>query len=402
MHHDFIICISCCGKSMMASRGASIASNAAMRAQRRTVASFRENFKLPARLWEQREVLRCVDLHCGGEPATVVFGGGGVADAPGATMFAKRAHVMERMDRWREVLLHEPRGYPCSNVDYLVEPTLAGADAGFVIAEQAKIYPLMSGHNTICVATALVECGALPEDRRASFLLEAPGGPIPIAADVAADGRCERVTFGGTPSFVGKRDAVVRLDAAACAALALPATEVRVDVSYGGMWYVIVDAADLGLTLEPAEGARLRAVGELVKAACRDQHPVDHPDFDYPGPDILAFRGPSATPGVDAKNTVVMSNGYSGMLDRSPCGSGTCAIMALLHERGELRVGEDFVHESVVGSIFTGRLAATTTVGGFPAVEPTIAGSAWITRYAEVVVDPTDPFPAGYRVADIW
>jgi hypothetical protein len=128
-----------------------------MRAQRRTVASFRENFKLPARLWEQREVLRCVDLHCGGEPATVVFGGGGVADAPGATMFAKRAHVMERMDRWREVLLHEPRGYPCSNVDYLVEPTLAGADAGFVIAEQAKIYPLMSGHNTICVATALVQ-----------------------------------------------------------------------------------------------------------------------------------------------------------------------------------------------------------------------------------------------------
>ena len=390
-------------RSAASFRGVSIiASNAAMRAQRRTVASFRENFKLPARLWEQREVLRCVDLHCGGEPATVVFGGGGVADAPGATMFAKRAHVMERMDRWREVLLHEPRGYPCSNVDYLVEPTLAGADAGFVIAEQAKIYPLMSGHNTICVATALVECGALPEDRRASFLLEAPGGPIPIAADVAADGRCERVTFGGTPSFVGKRDAVVRLDAAACAALALPATEVRVDVAYGGMWYVIVDAADLGLTLEPAEGARLRAVGELVKAACRDQHPVDHPDFDYPGPDILAFRGPSATPGVDAKNTVVMSNGYSGMLDRSPCGSGTCAIMALLHERGELRVGEDFVHESVVGSIFTGRLAATTTVGGFPAVEPSISGSAWITRYAEVVVDPTDPFPAGYRVADIW
>ena len=146
----------CCGKSMASPgsvsisavraqrrtvasfRGVSIASNAAMRAQRRTVASFRENFKLPARLWERREVLRCVDLHCGGEPATVVFGGGGVADAPGATMFAKRAHVMERMDRWREVLLHEPRGYPCSNVDYLVEPTLAGADAGFVIAEQAK------------------------------------------------------------------------------------------------------------------------------------------------------------------------------------------------------------------------------------------------------------------------
>ncbi|KAH8093696.1 trans-L-3-hydroxyproline dehydratase [Aureococcus anophagefferens] len=243
-------------------RGVSIASNAAMRAQRRAVASFRENFKLPARLWEQREVLRCVDLHCGGEPATVVFGGGGVADAPGATMFAKRAHVMERMDRWREVLLHEPR-YPCSNVDYLVEPTLAGADAGFVIAEQAKIYPLMSGHNTICVATALVSRGAA-EDRRASFLLEAPGGPSPspptsrptAAASASPSAARRPSSASGTRSCDSAPPASRRF---------LPATEVRVDVAYGGMWYVIVDAADLGLTLEPAEGARLRA-GELADA----------------------------------------------------------------------------------------------------------------------------------------
>ena len=230
-------------RSAASFRGVSIiASNAAMRAQRRTVASFRENFKLPARLWEQREVLRCVDLHCGGEPATVVFGGGGVADAPGATMFAKRAHVMERMDRWREVLLHEPRGYPCSNADYLVEPTLAGADAGFVIAEQAKIYPLMSGHNTICVATALVECGLLPADRRERFVLEAPSGPVPVEADVAEDGRCRSITFQGPPSFVAVRDEVVQLDPDACRALGLAAAEVRIDVAYGGMWYAIADA----------------------------------------------------------------------------------------------------------------------------------------------------------------
>ena len=287
-------------------------------------------------------------------------------------------------------------------MDYLVEPTVEGADAGFIIAEQAKIYPLMSGHNTICVATALVECGALPEARRGEFLLEAPGGLIPISADVAADGKCERVTFGGTPSFVGHRDAVVRLDAADAAAVGVTAREVRVDVAYGGMWYVIVDAEDLGLTLAPSEGARLRAVGELVKKATQAQWPVQHPDFDYPGPDILAFRGPSATPGVDAKNTVVMSNGYSGMLDRSPCGSGTCAIMALLHARGDLQLGEDFVHESIVGATFTGSLSEATTVAGEPAVQPLISGSAWITRYSEVVLDPTDPFQAGYRVADIW
>ena len=163
------------------------------------------------------------------------------------------------------------------------------------------------------------------------------------------------------------------------------------------MW-VFPQAADLGLAIDARDGARLRAAGELVKAAARAQCPVQHPTFDYPGPDILAFRGPPLSRDADARNAVVMSNGYSGMLDRSPCGSGTCAIMALLHARGELDLGERFVHESVVGSVFTGELVGATDEG----VVPAITGSAWITRYAEVVVDPTDPFPEGFRVGDIW
>ena len=203
----------------------------------------------------------------------------------------------------------------------------------------------MSGHNTICVATCLVECGLLPADRRKRFVLEAPSGPVPIRTELAADGRCASVTFDGPPSFVAVRDEVVQLDPDACRALGLAAAEVRIDVAYGGMWYAIADAPT---------GAKI--------------------------------------------NAVVMSNGYSGMLDRSPCGSGTCAIMALLHARGELDLGERFVHESVVGSVFTGELVAATAEG----VVPAITGSAWITRYAEVVVDPTDPFPEGFRVGDIW
>lgn len=298
-----------------------------------------------------------------------------------------------------------------------------------VIAEQAKVYPLMSGHNTICVATCLVECGLLPEGRRERFVLEAPSGPVPIEADVGPDGRCRGVTFQGPPSFVAVRDAVVPLDPAACRALGFTKTEVRVDIAFGGMWYVVVDAPDLDLNLVPAEGARIRAAGELIKKACQRALPVErppawkrarpapprhraestsearrdrcvpprHPRFDYPGPDILAFRGPPMGD-ADARNAVVMSNGYAGMLDRSPCGSGTCAIMALLHARGDLAVGERFVHESVVGSRFVGELREVTAEGAVPAV----TGSAWITRYAEVVVDPTDPFPAGFRVGDIW
>ena len=229
------------------------------------------SFALPPRLW-RGDVLRCVDLHCGGEPATVVLG----KDVPGATMEAKRQHIMRHEDAWRRLLLHEPRGYPCSNVDFLLAPTVAEADYGFVIAEQDAIYPLMSGHNTICVATALVECGLLPEDRRERFVLEAPSGPVPIRTELAADGRCASVTFDGPPSFVAVRDEVVQLDPDACRALGLAAAEVRIDVAYGGMWYVIVDAADLGLALVPEEGARIRAAGELVKKACQRDYPVEH------------------------------------------------------------------------------------------------------------------------------
>ena len=228
-------------------------------------------FSLPRRLW-RGDVLRCVDLHCGGEPATVVLG----KDVPGATMEAKRQHIMRHEDAWRRLLLHEPRGYPCSNVDFLLAPTVAEADYGFVIAEQDAIYPLMSGHNTICVATALVECGLLPADRRERFVLEAPSGPVPVEADVAEDGRCRSITFQGPPSFVAVRDALVDLGDAA-RALGLAADKVRVDIAYGGMWYVIVDAADLGLALVPEEGARIRAAGELVKKACQRDYPVERP-----------------------------------------------------------------------------------------------------------------------------
>ena len=240
------------------------------RAVRRRGLRRASTFALPQRLWG-RDVLRCVDLHCGGEPATVVLG----KDVPGATMEAKRQHIMRHEDAWRRLLLHEPRGYPCSNVDFLLAPTVAEADYGFVIAEQDAIYPLMSGHNTICVATALVECGLLPADRRERFVLEAPSGPVPVEADVAEDGRCRSITFQGPPSFVAVRDALVDLGDGA-RALGLAADKVRVDIAYGGMWYVIVDGADLGLALVPEEGARIRAAGELVKKACQRDYPVEH------------------------------------------------------------------------------------------------------------------------------
>ena len=167
------------------------------------------------------------------------------------------------------------------------------------------------------------------------------------------------------------------------------------------------------LRLEPECAAELCRVGEMIKVACREQHPVQHPEIDYPGVDILVYRG-DATPGsgASAKNTVVMSNTklswekpetWTGMLDRSPCGTGTCAVMAVLHARGALKPNEAFVHESIVGSKFVGKIEKIKkTIHGKDAIVPSITGSAYITSHSRFVVDANDPFQTGYKVADIW
>jgi proline racemase len=178
------------------------------------------------------------------------------------------------------------------------------------------------------------------------------------------------------------------------------------------MWYVIVDAAQVGLEIVPAQGAEIVRLGELIKAAAREQLPVVHPEnSDIAGISILEFTGPPTLPGADAKNTVVISTGsfdwndpstWTGVLDRSACGTGTCARMAVMHAKGQLPLGQDFVHESIMGTTFTGRLLETTTVGPYPAVIPTITGQAWIYGLSTYLLDPSDPFPEGFVLGDIW
>ena len=183
------------------------------------------------------------------------------------------------------------------------------------------------------------------------------------------------------------------------------------DIAWGGMFYAIVEAADVGLTLDPSSAGDIVRLGEMIKVATREQHPVHHPDFEYIGPDILAFRdSPSAKAvaerGAHARNAVVMSTGklewedpstWRGNIDRSPCGSGTSAIMALLHAKGELPDGP-FVHKSVVGGIFVGEVVAESEAG----ITTTITGQACVSQITEVVVDAEDPFPEGFTLRDIW
>lgn len=345
-------------------------------------------------------LITAVEAHAGGEPGRVITGG--VIDVPGDTMFAKMQHLHQHRDEIRTLMLREPRGYPglCCNI--LLPPTDPRADAGFVIMEQVE-YPAMSGSNTICVTTVLLETGILPmRDPVTTLTLEAPAGLIEVRA-TCSNGKVTGVTFQNRPAFAVHLDTVVDVPEIG---------PVTLDVAYGGMWYAIVEAAQVGLTIEPSRGAEIVRLGEMIKAAAREQLPVAHPENpDIAGITILEFTGPATLPAADGKNTVVISTGsfdwrdpstWTGVLDRSACGTGTCARMAAMHARGALPLETDFVHESIMGTTFTGRLVAETEVGPYRAVVPTITGQAWIYGLSSYLVDPTDPFPEGFVVGDIW
>jgi proline racemase len=345
-------------------------------------------------------MIHAVDLHACGEPGRVIVGG--VLDVPGRTMFEKKVYLETRADDLRKRMLREPRGYPAANCNLVLPATHPDAQAGFVIMEQTE-YPPMSGSNTICVVTALIETGMVPATEPVTRLvLEAPAGLISVRADVAR-GKVTRVTFQNVPAFA------VHLDAA----LEVPRLgTVTVDVAYGGMFYVIADAAQVGLRLTPDEGRDIVRIGEMIKAAARDRLPAVHPDNPgIAGVTIAELTAPPTHPGAAAKNAVVVSTGtldwdrpesWTGTLDRSPCGTGTCARMAVLHAKGLLRIGEDFVHEGILGTTFTGRLVEDTAVGPYRAVVPELSGRAWITGFAQYVVDPDDPLPNGFTVGDLW
>jgi proline racemase len=344
--------------------------------------------------------IQAVDAHACGEPGRVIVGG--VLDVPGNTMFEKMCHLQQYGDDLRKLMLREPRGYPATCCNLILPPTQPTADAGYVIMEQVE-YPGMSGTNTICVTTVLLETGMVPMQEPVTELtLEAPAGLIHVRA--ACDhGKVQSVTFQNVPAFAAYLDAVVEVPHLG---------SVIVDVAWGGMFYVIADATRFGLRLTPDEGRDIVRISEMIKAAAAEQLQVSHPEQPgFHGISIAELSGPADRPDADWKNAVTVSTGkldwnrpstWTGVIDRSPCGTGTCAKMATLHARGRLKLGEDFRHEGILGTIFTGRLIGQTRVGQYDAVIPTITGQAWITGMATYLVDPEDPFPAGFTVGDLW
>jgi proline racemase len=345
-------------------------------------------------------MIQAVDAHACGEPGRVITGG--VMDVPGGTMFEKMQHLQNHGDGLRKLMLREPRGYPAANCNLILPPTHPEAAAGYVIMEQTE-YPGMSGTNTICVTTVLLETGMVPMREPVTELtLESPAGLIRVQAECAS-GKVRKVTFRNVPAFA------VHLDKPIDVPHLGPVT---VDVAYGGMFYVISEAAPFGLRLIPEEGREIVRIGEMIKAAAQEQLPVEHPmQPGFKGVTITVLSAPPIQVGAHSRNAVVVSTGrldwnrpatWTGAIDRSPCGTGTCAKMAVLHAKGRLALNEDFHHEGILGTIFTGRLLEETLVGPYRAFVPTISGRAWITGFCNYVLEDDDPFPEGFTIGDIW
>jgi len=338
-----------------------------------------------------KRTVTVVGAHAEGEIGRVIVGG--VLPPPGATMFERMKHLETKADELRQMLLFDPRGGVTVSMNLVLPPCHPGADVGLIVME-SRFYVPMSGSNTICAVTVLLETGMVPmQEPETQLILDTPGGLVGVRA-TCRNGKCERVTFRNVPSFVMHLDKTVEVPGLG---------SVRVDVAYGGMIYAIVDAAALGFAISRDEARDLVAVGERIKAAAAEQLPAVHPENrQIHTVNQTLFAGPLrelAGCGKTGRNAVIVS---PGRLDRSPCGTGTSARLALLHRKGLIGTGETLDHESIIGTHFLGRVVDATTVGDRAAIVTTISGRAWITGIAQYGVDPDDPFPCGYTLPDTW
>ncbi|MBK9476039.1 MAG: proline racemase family protein [Tetrasphaera sp.] len=328
-----------------------------------------------------RVVYHAVDSHTEGMPTRVITGGVGVL--PGATMSEKRLRFLAERDDLRTLLMYEPRGHAAMSGAILQPPTRPDADWGVLYIEVSGCLP-MCGHGTIGVATVLVETGMVAVSEPETVIrLDAPAGLVTARVQVE-DGRAVAVTLDNVASYCHALDEEVEVEGFG---------RVRYDIAYGGNFYAIVRLEDLGIPFERAHKQRMLDAGLAIMDAINTERPVVHPEH----PEIaVCHHVYLEAPGSTAAHSRHAMAIHPGWFDRSPCGTGTSARMAQLHARGMLDVGADFVNESFIGSRFIGRIREVTTVGGRPGILPSVTGRAWITGTAQYLLDPSDPYPAGF------
>lgn len=327
--------------------------------------------------------LAAVDSHTEGMPTRVITGG--VAPIPGATMAERRLHFMAEMDDLRTLLMCEPRGHGAMSGAILQPPTRDDCDWGVLYIEVSGCLP-MCGHGTIGVATILVETGMVAVTEPVTTIrLDTPAGVV-VCEVAVEDGRASAVTLRNVASFLDQRDVAVEVPGYGA---------VTLDLAYGGNFYAIVGSDDLGVDFGREHTDDLLRAGLAVMGAVNEQIDVRHPT----DPGITGCHHVQiVAPGSDAKLSRHAMVIHPGWFDRSPCGTGTSARIAQLHARGELAAGDEFTNESLIGGRFTARIVEETEVAGRPAILPVVTGRAWITGMGTYLLDPTDPFPAGFTL----
>lgn len=335
------------------------------------------------------KIIHVVSCHAEGEVGDVIVGG--VAPPPGDTVWAQSRFIASD-NVLRNFVLNEPRGGVFRHVNLLVPPKDPRAQMAWIIMEPADVPP-MSGSNSLCVSTVLLDSGILPmQEPQTRLTLEAPGGLIEAVAD-CKDGKVQRVEVRNLPSFADQLDAWIEVEGLG---------SLQVDTAYGGDSFVLADAHSLGFTLHASEAAELVATGLKITQAANQQLGFKHPEnHDWAHISFCQLTAPvERKEGVlHGRNAVVIR---PGKIDRSPCGTGCSARMAVLHAKGQLKDGERFVGHSIIDSKFHCRIDGLTSVGGKPAIHPCISGRAWITGTHQHLLDPSDPWPEGYRLSDTW
>ena len=335
------------------------------------------------------KTIHVISAHAEGEVGDVIVGG--VLPPPGDTIW-EQSRFIARDQTLRNFMLNEPRGGVFRHVNLLVPPKHPEAQAAWIIMEPEDTPP-MSGSNSICVATVLLDAGLVPmQEPETQLVLEAPGGLVRVRA-TCRNGKAERIFVQNVPSFAATLDSDLEVEGLG---------SLTVDTAYGGDSFVIVDAQALGLRLSEDEAHDIARLGVRITNAANAQIGFHHPDNpDWRHISFCLFAGPLAqgAEGLEAGAAVAIQ---PGKVDRSPTGTALSARMAVLHARGIMKTGDRLTARSIIGSTFAGRILAETRIGALPAIQPEISGRGWITGIHQHMLDPSDPWPQGYRLSDTW
>lgn len=327
-----------------------------------------------------------IEAHAEGEVGRVVTGG--VLDVPGDSMLEKMNYINNEDDSLRRFCVFEPRGYASMSTNLLFPPCRPDVDAGFIILQGDKAHA-MSGSNCICVVTVLLETGQVPmQEPETTVKLDTPAGLVTATA-TCRNGKCEKVALDMVPTFVEALDVDVDVPGLGT---------VRVDTAFGGVYYALIEAKQLGLTIEPSSARALVDAGCRIHRTLNEQVQVQHPLY----PTINSFAYMMFVDRRDDGDLLSATVLPPGRLDRCPCGTGNSALLAVRHARGEAQQGETLTARSIIDSCFDVSFVGETTVGDRVAVLPRISGRGWIHGIHQIGVDPNDPYPQGYLLSDTW